>query len=395
MEFKRPMCKRYSEPTVNSPKNRKKSKLLSTTIASPSTHKSNINYFDDDFSQMIQSQQFQTQFMRQSTSCVIQTENRPFERTPIQIENRPSERTVNDLSFSSYNFTQTGFSQILGSSQFEQSLPLGQRTRSSQQQNDDAETINTQLLSQLVQRPEQNAEYNEPDDENDENIVQSSQMFLNEVSALHLDISSMIDETLHANKIVEIEDQFDTSKFDAYKSNVTFSDYVQMKRPSDKTNQTHFNNTDDQILAEFVDCNEADVSEELNEAIDPDSSALRALLDDIDEDVVNTSVEHVRDDGNKRKSENFQQNEKNPIVNPFKPVSSSNFGSMGPFFGLPEKVRKLIKEYKQIDDLYGEIFSLKKYNFVIDEKKEYFDELYFWPRIFFRLAKRVSSTPVD
>lgn len=293
---------------------------------------------------MFQSQQFQTQFMRQSTSNLV------------DIEAGPSERIVTNAKFGAYNFTQTGFSQLLGSSQFEQSLSSAQRIQPTQAENIHEETVHSQFLSQLLQPPELNAENEEPENEHDENIVQSSQMFLNEVSALHLDISTMIDETLGANKIVEIEEPLDTSKFDAYTSNVTFSEYVQLKRPSANTNQTHFNNTDDQILAEFVDANEADVSEELNEAIDPDSSALRALLDDMDDEVVNTSVDQVpADDSSRRKSNSFQQNQMNAVVNPFKPVSSSHFGSMGPFFGLPEKVRKLIREYKQIDDLYGKI----------------------------------------
>lgn len=44
-----------------------------------------------------------------------------------------------------------------------------------------------------------------------------------------------------------------------------------------------------------------------------------------------------------------------------KPISSSTFSEMGPFFGLPNKVKMLIKEFKGIDELYGEFlifFSL-------------------------------------
>lgn len=321
MEFTRPLIKRYSECSFESPKNRKKSKLLSTTIASPSA----INYFDDNFSQMFQSQQFQTQFNTHNLNNTL-------------------DQAVNDVKFGAYNFTQTGFSQIIGSSQFEKSVSSGQRIHSSQTSD---ETSNVQLLSQILQLPADNVE----PDPIDEQIVQSSQMFLNEVTALHLNISAMIDETLNANKTLDIEERFDTSKFETFKSDVTLSDYVQIKRPSQQANRTNFNQSDDQILAEFVD-EEANISEALNEAIDPDSSALQALLNDIDDEVVNSSITESND---QRQSHNFQQNRRTSTINPFKPVSSSNFSCLGPFFDLPEKVRKLIKEYKQIDDLYGEL----------------------------------------
>lgn len=337
MEFKRPLIKRYSECTFESPKNRKKSKLLSTTIASPSASRSTakaINYFDDNFSQMFTSQQFQTQFTRQTSSS---THNL----------NETLDRAVDDVKFGGYNFTQTGFSQIIGSSQFEKSLSSGQRIRSSQTIPADSSN------AQIVQPFELPADNEEPDPF-DEQIVQSSQIFLNEVTALHLNISSMIDETLNANKTLGIDEQFDTSKFEAYKSEITLSDYVQIKRPSQQANRTNFNHSDDQILAEFVD-NEANVSEALNDAIDPDSSALQALLNDIEDDVVNSSITENTESNERRQSENFQQNRRTSTINPFKPVSSSNFSCMGPFFDLPEKVRKLIKEYKQIDDLYGRL----------------------------------------
>lgn len=339
MDFKRPLIKRYSESSFESPKNRKKSKLLSTTIASPSASKE-INYFDDNFTQMFQSQQFQTQFTRQTISNAANNLNKTS-----------GDRALDDVKFGAYNFTQTGFSQIIGSSQFEKSVSSGQRIRSSQTIPD--ESSNELLLSQILQPSELPADDEEPDPI-DEQIVQSSQMFLNEITALHLNISSMIDETLNANKTIDIEEHFDTSNFEAYKSEVTSSDYVQIKRPSQQANHSNFNQSDDQILAEFVD-NEANVSEALNEAIDPDSSALQALLNDIDDEVVNSSI---TDSNQRRQSDHFQQNRRTSTINPFKPVSTSNFGCMGPFFGLPEKVRKLIKEYKQIDDLYGGLLWL-------------------------------------
>ncbi|XP_063708458.1 helicase POLQ-like [Culicoides brevitarsis] len=41
-----------------------------------------------------------------------------------------------------------------------------------------------------------------------------------------------------------------------------------------------------------------------------------------------------------------------PKTPQLKPISSATFSSMGPFFGLPMKVKNLIKEFKGIDDLY-------------------------------------------
>lgn len=378
MELRWPTYKRRSDP-INSPKNRKKANLLSTTIASPVSGRKTDEYFDDNCTQFFRS--LQTQLVRQPS-------------TSAQNETDAPKQTVEEANSSAYNFTQTGLSQLLASSQFEESLTSGQRIRPTQAA---TEYENSQVVTQIPRPPEVNADVAVPGNDHDEkdddnaNLMQCSQVFLNEVTAWHLDISAMINESLNANRIGDIEESFDANKFNVHKRSATCSQYVQMKRPSaDAVNRTLFNTTDDQLLAGFVAAdgtgdadvgiieaganelvlNQADVSEELNEAIDLDSSALKALLDDVDDDVLNTSVAQAANNRRsnsfqrpsvtlRRDSDSFQRNQNNQANNPSRPVSSSSFGSMGSFFGLPEKVRKLIKEYKQIDDLYGELLLMQ------------------------------------
>lgn len=61
-------------------------------------------------------------------------------------------------------------------------------------------------------------------------------------------------------------------------------------------------------------------------------------------------------------SKGISKNNEKPMVLKtavLKPISSNFFADCGPFFGLPMLAWNLIKEYKQITELYGEFFFLK------------------------------------
>lgn len=371
MAFKRPVLKRISDNqrSFESPEIKKKTKssLLSATIASPEVRDKAINHFDDNFSQFFHSQHFRTQFTQQNSI-----------NKSKQNENTRDEK---EIEFGHYNFTQTGLSQILISSQFEKSILCKPHFQSAKDlvtttTTKPEENLNQQFFTQCLKTPNANNDDEEPEIiENEDDLVESSQMFLHGVSALQLDITAMIDETLCANKINEIV-ELDSSedKFNVYNNNTICSQYLELKRldekyqrhePSDMNQGIVRMNTVEilervHVFAKFAvddeaDGEEADISDQLNECIDSDSSALCALLDDIDDDdKTSNEIEKQQTNPNEAHSSRYQlENQENNVINPYKPVSSAKFCKLGPFFGLPEKVKRLIKEYKRIDDLYG------------------------------------------
>lgn len=371
MEFKRPADKCGS---LNSPTNKKKlrTSLLSTTIASPEIRKQETNsLFDDNFSQF-----FQSQFIRQITDV-----EKGFERKETELNN--SQLASGTAKLGNYSFTQcVGFSQTLNESQFEDTIPLGQQSKTDQTDINSHQQLASQCLNDFP------VDVFEPDElisEQQQQLIQSSQFFLNEVAALHLSITSMIDETLCANKL-NTSDNFDTNpkknEFDLYTSIITQSEYMQLKRPENveksRIRECSLNEMnealEDQLLAEFEHNEMLNDSEKLNECIDPDSSAIASLLnDDDDYDFLfnNTFESKINEVGGSviKGSENWisektklvapdtpktNKIKQEPIVANNKPVTAAYFCKLGSFFDLPPKVKSLIKEFKQIDDLYGE-----------------------------------------
>lgn len=241
---------------------------------------------------------------------------------------------------SGLNLTQfdCGFSQTLNESQFNDTISPGQ-TRFS--------AFSSQLLNRTVNPNDSKATtVNNGDDDDGGDVAaatefdsgnqpQCSQIFLNEVSALHSNITSMIDETLMANKINATDIGDNEEKFSVFRSNVTMSQYVQLQRPADEnvlpvtattaTYDDQLQDDENEFLAQFV--------------MDNDWSQM----------IANGS------ESNAKLTKSTSNGESNvQVVARHRPVSAANFCVMGPFFGLPLKVKKLINEFKGINDLYGE-----------------------------------------
>lgn len=412
MEFKTPLTTKRPYDDSVSPCNKKKTKLELQLIDSESESRTTeTDPFDDNFSQF-----FRTQFIKQIDDAEISAN---------KIKNTS---TSCDLNFTEID----GLSQFLDNSQFETSISAGQRYTENESntlkpekqdaakpENDSNDIWDLLLSEEELKQLENDAQYEEvveyeADAEGaSEPIIQSSQAFLREVSALHLNISSIVNETINANKFCT-QDFLDPNQFEIYKSNVTESQYSQRKRPKKTINlnltskgktlkhddgrksissQLEIHNPpseldtemiEDQFLAEMIlttqvlmkstekimdklmtdieEEEEFDISGQLNGCIDPDSSAL-ALLSDEDERENKENAEIQVSSKNEPKEQQITKVMPNSTVTAIKqrtlhhsPVTASNYYSMGPFFGLPIKVKKLIKTFKNIDDLYGKKF---------------------------------------
>lgn len=236
MDFKKPQTlKRYSDSdTVGSPCNRKKTKLLSTTIATPETRKKDADPFDDNFSQF-----FRSQFIRQIDADTSIVQN--------AVDSKHS-------STSEYNFSQIdGLSQFLNDTQFESSITSGQRCTMNESiskgigeieevEADRNEKLQFTIQDECLEEPiteekcesGRGNEKKEGEEVEPDCIIQSSQAFLRELTTLQLNISSIVDETINASKFCT-QDFLDPGQyqFDVFKSNVTASQYFQAKRPNE------------------------------------------------------------------------------------------------------------------------------------------------------------------
>lgn len=393
MDFKRPAdkCGLFSSPA-----NRKKLKpsLTTSKISSPEIRTMN-GLFDDNFSQF-----FQSQFTQEIMKGLENKKN-------ASTNQLNSSQIGGQAKLGNYNFTQSvTLSQTLNASRLEESISPGQAVNPNVQTDLKSKpdvNCNQQLMSQVLIASEfMEPELDHPEEEtvvDQQQIVQSSQMFLNEVTALHLNITSMIDETLLANRSNTSDDldpHPDVDQFKLYTSIKTQSEYLQLKRfdetsvngsivveePAITANNTE-EALEDQYLAEMDYSNALlDDSEKMNECIDPESSALASLLNDDGDDLFNEiftgEVRRSEESSASKKSEN-QENEQSRsnvpnvpnvsdvpsvsnyhrakqeqvAVNNNRPVTAAKFAKLGSFFDLPMKVKTLIKEFKQIDDLYG------------------------------------------
>lgn len=258
MEFKKPeTLKRHSDEGLNSPCNRKKSKLLSTTIATPNQCKKETDPFDDNFSQF-----FRSQFIRQISEA---------ETSIIQ-----KSKNAANTSMCDYNFTQIdGLSQFMDDTQFDTSITSGQRFTTNES---NADSVNEEdgneeniletavdvgnledwkITSRFEKKPvdcEQPIEYredfaenepesqpeNQPDDDDSKEstdfMIQSSQAFLKELSMLQTNISSLCNETINASKFGTQDFLHpDQCQFEVYKSHVTASQYMHRKHTGEQS----------------------------------------------------------------------------------------------------------------------------------------------------------------
>lgn len=414
MEFKKPQpLKRRSDgDEFNSPCNRKKTRSLSTTIATPDLHKNEPDLFpDDNFSQFFQSQ---------------------FIKIP-ELDMSFAQNAKKNPPTNEYNFTQfDGLSQFSYESQLDGSITAGQRCiinevlnrdddeqteRNEEKQNTENNDCPLEFLCDQNDNPQSSSDgENEENEAEGELSIQCSQLFFKELSNINMNISSIVNETINATKF-NMEDYLDPAndRYEVFKSTVTHSQYIHRKRPNDEsisvpaiepvvtatpknvlkatssmlnlqtnfntemmeddhllaemifTTQTLANNTElleDQLLAEYKETEELNISDQvsLNDCIDPDSSALASLSDEDDKENIEhfkivtkivTASEQPKQrtplNGNNNLVRTIRQNESAH----HSPVTASNFYSMGPFFGLPNQVKKLIKTFKNIDDLYG------------------------------------------
>lgn len=309
-------------------------------------------YFNDNFSQY-----FHTQFIRQISKAEA-CNNNANKATACSVKN--NNEAVE------YRFTEcSGFSQTLNQSQFEDTITPGQRCNPTQA----LLLPNTQLLCSqrlMVNNSLRCAQKFHNDDEDDNielenhiDIEQSSQRFLKEVTTLQLNISSMIDETLLANKSVANESQFIEEQFTIFKSSVTLSEYAQRHRSVHEdhqlvnqpelmrieTNEQNVECDDDEesrLLADFVNNEELNVSNDLDRCLSSSKIELN-LIENIEANKENVKKISLATTSNI-----------NVVPKQLPPVTTSNFCILGPFFGLPLKVKNLIKDFKGIDDLYGE-----------------------------------------
>lgn len=406
MEFKKPQSlkRRSNGDEFSSPCNRKKTRSLSPTIATPKQQQQDdLDPFDDNFSQFFRSQ---------------------FIKIP-ELDMSLAQPASKNTSTTEYNFTQwDGLSQFLYESQLDNTITAGQRCITNELENggDDVHTECDEDKQNTEFRCDQNDNQQISNDgENEENEaeagagserdVQCSQLFLKELSNIQLNISSIVNETINASKF-NMEDFLDPNdQYEVFRSTVTHSQYAHRKQPNEpisaanapavtatpknvlkatgSTLNLQTNLMDDQLLAQMVfttqmlanntelledqllaQCDENEFLNNsdgvaLNDCIDPDSSALAHLLSDEDDKENIENVEIVTKVANKSEQRgqraplngihdlvcSIRQTENAPHHSP---VTASNFYSMGPFFGLPTQVKKLIKTFKNIDDLYGE-----------------------------------------
>lgn len=285
------------------------------------------NYFNDNFSQF-----FHTQFFEEISKA------------------EEDKLTSND----DLNSTRCRFSQCLEESQFNDSITPGQKRwlpPSSQLPN-----LMVSIYDQLTQPLRSTVNNNDADEDavttesNGENHVQCSQIFLNGVSALQTNITSLIDETLMANRLNMSDTGDNEDKFSIFRSNSTMSEYVQLQRlPSavDAVPMTQYIHVENQMP-------------EVNNENDEENDILAALF--MDESwpkiAANVNTECKAANGALEKKNSGSRINVQAIVKQ-SPVTAANFYVMGPYFGLPLKVKKLIKEFKGIDDLYGKHTSIR------------------------------------
>lgn len=307
------------------PQDPKKLKAASNQngIGNTNTNKPLDTYFNDNFSQY-----FHTQFFQEISKAEM----------------------IKSTAKDDLNLTHCGLSQCNDDSQFNESITPGQ-TRflppSSQLLNRKV----TQSAQPLRSAASVNKIDAEDDDSNDAiestegNHVQCSQIFLKEVSALHTTITSMIDETLMANKLDASNVGDSEENFSVFRSNVTMSEYMQLERsPSavDAAPLTQYIRAENQVPSEVS--HELDDDNELLAAFAMDEDWPKMVLNGKNETNSNAAVVEKKNP----RSESYAQ-----AVVKQSPVTAANFYVMGPYFGLPIKVKKLIKEFKGIDDLYG------------------------------------------
>lgn len=281
---------------------------------------------------------------------------------------------THDLHLTQY----IGFTQTLSESQFEDTIPPGQKctwTQVAPMPNE--HRINESFSQQQNKLNASKAVFNDDEEIEAESYGHhSSQIFLDDVSKLNTNIGFNANISLN-NSISLNLSQLNSSKFDGFdvfKSDKTLTEYLQLHRSMRDENQHNVNECD---LSQLLNvCYQTQFQQEVESAFTECEKTIRNL-DENSEEKVDTVLENFVSDETILKElaevqelkdfadtgfipppKEFSSNNnfKKPIAiiqQPRMPVSTSTFCTLGPFFGLPRKVQSLIKEYKGIDELYG------------------------------------------
>lgn len=261
------------------------------------------DYFADNFSQY-----FHSQFIEQISSAEALRHNRNAAICSPAAKRPRNESTV----------TSSALLPPIEDNETEdldESIPLGQKS---------------------VYIPTENNDDEDPDDldATDRDICNSSQLFLHEISAIQMNVNSIIDEALGEDK------------FKVFTSSVTSSQYIQLQRDSEELG-SQANNGEEQDQADKTI--NADI-----EAFGRTNAFDSLLAAGIDAFTDETSADGAVNAGVLQKSAiDGESKDAGDSIQKAQPVMASMFYKMGPFYGLPKKVLTLIQQFKGIDDLYG------------------------------------------
>lgn len=320
----------------------------------------NANYFDD-----IDSEYFHTQFINKIAED---------EKNASGESSKSNHWTRHESQMNEYH----GFTQTLSESQFEDTITPGQRFAMTQiPAVPNGQRLNEYRTQQQHKLNTSNAIFND-DEEVDEvpHELQSSQIFLDDLSKFNTNLDSAVNISIN-NSISLNCSQLNLTNydgFDVYKNDKTFTEYLQLQRSMNAENKHNVNECD---LSQLLNnCYQTQFQQEIENDFNECEKTIRHLKEDSEESD-DKLLENIDLDGQMlmKMAEENKLNEKDVIPPPkefctdnFKkpigtaqpprlPVSTSTFCILGPFFGLPKKVERLIKEYKGIDDLYGRCTS--------------------------------------
>lgn len=208
------------------------------------------------------------------------------------------------------------------------------------------------------------------DDGNDD-VFESSQ-FLNDVKSFvaNASVSDNFDDPNWSLTLTSSElGQLCTQNFVVLKSNKTMNEYLQLQRSMEMENEENINQDDfnfdllnqstqfhRNVEDTFNECERTIRGLDEFERSEMDVGEIRQETDHNAEDI---NLSDFREEFDKTYLGNGNQFKPNgeaiTASKPAKllPVPASNFCNLGPFFGLPNRVKSLIREFKGIDDLYG------------------------------------------
>lgn len=336
---------------------------------------------------MNQKQGISTDHEKISSTYFDEVDSEFFHTQFIQQITEEEELATNDNSTDESKYVELcGFSQTLSESQFEDTISPGQRwcpvvANKTQALNHSSQSFIQHQNQQKLNIT--NLQYNDNEEAENEPIDhhQSSQMFLNDISELNVNIDPDANISVNSSNALNAS-ELNLSKFDGfdlYKSK-TFAEYMELQRDMHIENQHNLEECD---LSQTLDsCYQTQYQRDIESAFNECERTIRNLDDakEMADEGVDSVLKDINLDDNfteeiiANNEKKIQQETKKTFVIPppkefggdvFKkpvtnmplqrPVSTSTFCSLGPFFGLPKKVKNLIKEYKGIDELYGNL----------------------------------------